>query len=1118
LESANELLKEIIALKAGGELRTQQDTAVREISEAITEKKNLLLSAPTGSGKALDITTPIMTINGWVAMGDLKAGDQVFDENGNPTTVLAVHAPFLSKKTYELTFSDSAKIIADSEHLWAISAEDTLNKGHAEKSGILSPLDFSELESFKESVAKFSNTLGVIVSPAELIELGLNESLIQKATKDLIPVFISSKSVENYDTIQLLENVYIVALQDFHAGNSAEIKLEVVTTKDLYDAFSKNESLTNHAIPVVSSALQFSYNDLPIAPYTLGAWIGNGNYSSATFLAEDFDLLDLIAREGYPTIPSTPISCPPEERYATGRLDLDSDISKFVTCEYLTNKLDENYLLQNKHIPDEYILSSEYQRKELLAGILDTIGHINNNGMYEMCLVNQNIIDGFKTLVASLGYKTNTIKSNIDDENEFSGQQWTVNFWSDENLFKLEQKRTVFETKKGLIEKSNILKNSLHYIKSIEEVPALMVRCISVDSKNHLFLAGESFVPTHNTLSYLVPVVFHGSRAVVSTATKQLSEQIIKVDVPFLEKAIAEVAPTKKFKATLLKGRENYYCHAKGDESAKLSSEANSLFGLMDMENTKTANKTTLKGAEMAKEISSIEKWADKTRTGDRSEAPAVSDQTWRQFSSNTSECPGRSVCPFGSVCFAERARDDAKDADVVVTNHAVVAHDLMNDGDSVFGERELFIFDELHEVDNYLTNAWGTKLSSAILKTTHGVFKQLGELKDSDVDEFEKLGKKFNPVTKTIAEGLIQTEQPILKELLNRLYSTSTRIAMQAGKVVNDKDENERKRKMASVVAKAAGNISDSAQLLMDDSISTVRWVSIQEEAVVLNAAPLRVGPQLQQALEARDATMVGTSATVTVSGSFDIPIHNLALDVSTTPYKTVDLDSPFNYKKQAMMYIPDQNSFPAPIGANRLEHGEAVKTEAADLIEALGGRTLSLHTTTFAANDNAKFLRKKFPKMNILLQGDAPPSQLIEQFKNDEKSVLVATMGMWHGLDVPGPSLSLVIMDKIPFKPMSDPLSLARQAWAEQTGRNGFMDVYVADANTMLAQGAGRLVRALTDKGVIAIFDTRLMSKPYGRSMLKSLPAAKIFQNKKLVIEALQRLRKVLETKPVK
>ena len=180
-------------------------------------------------------------------------------------------------------------------------------------------------------------------------------------------------------------------------------------------------------------------------------------------------------------------------------------------------------------------------------------------------------------------------------------------------------------------------------------------------------------------------------------------------------------------------------------------------------------------------------------------------------------------------------------------------------------------------------------------------------------------------------------------------------------------------------------------------------------------------------QSLEARDAFMIGTSATIRVGGSFDIPVHNLALETTTTEFSAVALTSPFDYRKQAMMYIPDERYFPAPV-----EHSEAVMKETADLVKAAGGRALCLFTTSFDAAENGKFLRKKFPTMKILIQGEAPNSQLIEEFKQNEKSVLVATMGMWHGLDIPGPSCSLVVLNKIPFKPMNDPLSVARQKWA--------------------------------------------------------------------------------------
>jgi ATP-dependent DNA helicase DinG len=616
------------------------------------------------------------------------------------------------------------------------------------------------------------------------------------------------------------------------------------------------------------------------------------------------------------------------------------------------------------------------------------------------------------------------------------------------------------------------------------------------------------------TISYLIPVIFHGSKAVISTATKQLSEQITEIDIPFLQNAIKKVAPEKKFSAALLKGRDNYYCLAKADEQAKLGKQADALFEIEDFGGG-SKSKTSAKAKEMGAEMKRLEIWADSTKTGDRSEAPAVSDPVWRQYSSSTSECPGKQVCPFGEACFAEYARDKARKADVVITNHAVVAHDLQAEESTMLGERDLFIFDELHELDSYLSSAWGTRLTAKMIKDAHKVFKTLPDLKEEYLSEIETLGKKFNGVCETIDEGVIEGTPPLLGTLASRLYAVSSKIIMQAQKIAKDESEREGSRKVASVVVRKATEIMDSSQLILDDSPNTVRWVTENDEEKAINAAPLRVGPQLQQALESRDAHMVGTSATIRVNGDFAIPVHNLDLKSTSTEYSTIALDSPFDYRKQAIMYIPHQNNFPAPIGADRKEHTEAVKKEVADLVEASDGRALCLYTTSFAARENGEYLRKKFPKMNILIQGEAPAPQLIDAFKKDERSILVATMGMWHGLDIQGPACSLVIMDKIPFKPMKDPLSVARQKWAEENGRNGFMDVYVAEANVMLAQGAGRLVRSMSDKGVVAILDTRLSSKPYGRSMLKSLPPMVVFQDKAKVISALKRLADTLNKK---
>lgn len=655
----------------------------------------------------------------------------------------------------------------------------------------------------------------------------------------------------------------------------------------------------------------------------------------------------------------------------------------------------------------------------------------------------------------------------------------------------------------------NVLKQITEQLEDAESRPeqeqATTAFAKSIASGTHVLV--EAPTGTGKTASYLIPAIISGEKIVVSTATKQLSEQIVNKDIPFIQKAIKETdSPVKHFTAGLLKGRDNYYCLYKEAESSRLDAQ----FDDGEVKSSKSdANK-------IAVEMRYLKAWADKTDTGDRAEAPdIVSDKVWRQFSSNSTECIGKNACPFGASCFAEYARDKAKDADIVVTNHAMVAHDMISET-STLGERSVYIIDEVHEFDKYVTDAWSATLAPSSIRDAAKTLKSVESQVDLPDDEFSVslfLNKTADTLKKAldlVDAGRIDAPQGSLKQLLSDLRVRCSQASAAVGKKISDKKSKEDDKGDFIMARNKLDSLIEAVDLLMSETNQIVRWISESgnkdNPVRQLQAAPLRIGPTLQSKLQEKEVTMIGTSATIRVGGSFDIPKHNLGFDLVPN-VKTFALNSPFDFKKQAMLYIPD-DSFPAPVGQDRREHQEACKAVSFELIRALNGRAMVLTTTTFEVRDIAEYLRKKLPDNTILAQGDMPNSQLVEKYREDEHSVLVATMGLWHGLDVSGSTSSLVIITKIPFRPMNDPLFQARREYADEQGRDGFNDVFVADANVMLTQGVGRLIRRKTDKGVVAILDTRLIDKKYGREMINSFPPISVFRNRAKVVAALERL----------
>lgn len=641
---------------------------------------------------------------------------------------------------------------------------------------------------------------------------------------------------------------------------------------------------------------------------------------------------------------------------------------------------------------------------------------------------------------------------------------------------------------------------------------------------NALVQAGTG---TGKSLAYLVPAILSDDRISVSTATKALSEQAMK-DIAILKKEMREQTG-QSFSSALLKGRENYWCLRKADQLESLDKanpegDSGSLFKDEEVVDITEPAESKGKMKKMQQDYKKMFDWAKRTQTGDRSEAPAVDDEVWKGVSSTNTECPGKMSCPFGEQCFAEMARDKARKAKIVVTNHAIVGLDLENPESTLLGDRDVFIFDELHELDNYLSSAWGTTLTikmisdALILTKKHKVSSSDTRSYDSAMENamaaLDSLDKEFSNLEEGLfSNGLlpvdIEAGLTILSGALERLIMLYAIKDATAGQ---------------SEVARTLSNLLDSVARLLVESEENVRWVLAprnekDKKPISLNCAPLRIGPRLMKALHNKNAIMIGTSATITVGGKFDSPVHDFALSESLgvdsdgpiehREFTVQDVGTPFDYQRQGMFYVPDAKNFPSPDYANRVEHDAAVESEALQLIKASGGRALVLTVKTERIKKIATYLKAYLPKdIKILCQGDAPNAQLVEEFIADERSVLIATMGMWHGLDVRGKSCSLVIIDKIPFKPGNDPLAKARKEYADRNGRNGFMEVFVAVANIMLAQGAGRLVRSLTDRGVVAILDTRLRTKAYGPVMMRSLPPMGVFSDLKQVCDALKRL----------
>ena len=627
----------------------------------------------------------------------------------------------------------------------------------------------------------------------------------------------------------------------------------------------------------------------------------------------------------------------------------------------------------------------------------------------------------------------------------------------------------------------------------------LMAEAVDRAIRTGEHLAVQAGTGTGKSLAYLVPAIRHAVAAdttvVVSTATIALQRQLVDRDLPRLAGALKPLLGSAPSFA-ILKGRRNYLCLHRlhtgpSDEGEDLFDAAAALSG--------TPTPTSMLG----RQITRLHEWSSQTTTGDRDElVPGVADRAWRQVSVSARECLGLSRCPVGMDCFAEQARARAGRAEVVVTNHALLAIDAMGDH-PVLPDHDVVVIDEAHDLVDRVTNAATEELTASMVETAS---RRCGRLIDQQiVDELAAAGDGLALLLGDAGAQRWDTLSAAVAGGLTAVRDAAHRCTTALGTERRENPDDAARRRLALAALEQVYSAAARVLAAFPDSEADrhdVVWLA--EETVrgrVLRVAPLHVADLLQQRLFAK-RTVVLTSATLTLGGTFDalasqwgLPRQRPSLAPAAEPspppaddtgpaWAGLDAGSPFEHRRAGILYTAAH--LPPP-GRDGL--APAYLDELAALVTAAGGRTLGLFSSMRAAKQATEALRSQLD-VPILCQGDDATGLLVQQFAQDEPTCLFGTLSLWQGVDVPGRSLSLVVVDRIPFPRPDDPLSSARQRAVAAHGGNGFLAVAATHAALLLAQGAGRLLRSTGDRGMVAILDPRLATARYSAFLRASLP----------------------------
>jgi ATP-dependent DNA helicase DinG len=607
----------------------------------------------------------------------------------------------------------------------------------------------------------------------------------------------------------------------------------------------------------------------------------------------------------------------------------------------------------------------------------------------------------------------------------------------------------------------------------------------ALEADEHLLV--QAGTGTGKSLAYLVPAVAHafdtGKPAIVATATLALQAQIVDRDMPRVADALAPLLGRRPTYA-LVKGRRNYVCLHKLEGG--FPDEDEGLFGV---------GKVDAAAGRLGQEVVRLRVWAGETESGDRDElVPGVSERAWRQLSVSAHECLG-SKCPLVTECFVERARAAAKDVDVVVTNHSFMAIDAF-EGRQMLPEHDLLVIDEAHELVDRVTATITDELTGAMVGTAA---KKAGKLSENTA-ALAEAGDLLSSVLEPLEEGRMLGVPDARGRAMSRLRDTAR--VVQSDLKPARPEENDGARQIARA---AVDEVHENAERILEERELDVVWLSRDpRRGPVMRVAPMSVAMLVRDKVFA-DRTVVMTSATLELGGTFDAVAGTIGLRGEGAPgWQGLDVGSPFDYPKQAIAFVASHLPPPGRDGAS-----DDSLDEIEQLVRAAGGRTLGLFSSMRAAQTAAEVMRARLgDDIPVLCQGEDQIGTLVREFAREPRTCLFGTLTLWQGVDVPGSSCQLVIIDRIPFPRPDDPLASARSQAIARMGGNGFMAVSATHAALRLAQGAGRLVRRADDRGVVAFLDSRMMTARYAGFLQRSLPPFWPTTDKQMVLGALARL----------